>query len=355
MIYRNLGNTGLKVSVYSFGNWVNGDKKSDQDNQIELFKTAYEAGINFFDTAEYYGYGEGERQLGEAIKSIGCSREDLVISTKIYWGTSDVEKHVNSNGLSRKHLIEGIQSSLNRLQLNYVDIIYCHRPDYEVSIESVCRTMSWIIDQGYAHYWGTSEWSAAYIGIAIVTCEKLGLHKPTVEQPQYNILFREKFEKEYRDIFELYPYGSTVWSPLASGFLSGKYNKEQKPDGSRLVSTEWKIFYEGISKSVPDMFSKLEQLEKLAEELGYTQAQLALAWVAANTDVTTCILGARNKKQLLENLKALELLKKWTPEIEQSVNNIFKNNMSPEIDFKKGVPDFKFRKNRRDIVLYKTN
>ena len=356
MLYRNLGNTGIKISVFSFGNWINGASPEQEKLQIELFKEAYKNGINFFDTAEVYGYGQAEKQLGLALKEIKAPRESLVISTKLFWGSNNPSTNFNSIGLSRKHLISGMKASLSRLQLEYVDIVFCHRPDHEVSLEEVCRSMSWIIDQGYALYWGTSEWSPAYIAASIEICKRLGLNKPVVEQPQYNILNRNRFEKEYREIFELYGYATTVWSPLASGFLSGKYNEGIRPEDSRLKNdSEFSGIYDNLVKNNPNIFAKLSKLKQLSEKLGYTQAQLALAWVAANKDVTTCILGASKVSQIKENLKALEILKQWTPELDKEISEIFENDVEPNIMYRERVPSYKMRPNRRIEVLYIKN
>jgi voltage-dependent potassium channel beta subunit len=332
MIYNRLGNSGIKVSQLSFGNWLTGDNAKDEETQISLIKLAYDSGINFFDTAEVYGQGNGEILMGKGLKALNCPRSDLVVSTKLFWGKSEKFPTANCKGLSRKHIVEGMKDSLSRLQLDYVDIVFCHRPDIEVGLEETCKAMSWLVDQGYSLYWGTSEWPASYIAASIEICDKLHLNKPVAEQPQYNMLARDRFEKEYRTIFELYKYGTTIWSPLASGLLSGKYNNNNIPDKARLE--------QGIGKTIHDRFKKkygeelvikLNKLAELAKEFGCTQAQLALLWTLTNKDVSTCILGASKIEQLQENIDTLKFLPKWNKDIEERVNIILDN--SPEADF----------------------
>jgi aryl-alcohol dehydrogenase-like predicted oxidoreductase len=229
MEYRYLGNSGLKVSVLSFGNWLNSDKPEDYEITRDAMKVSFDAGVNFFDTAEIYGFGQAETIMGRAFKELGFKREEIVVSTKlIRSGTG-----VNDTFLSRKHIIEGITNSLKRLQLDYVDVLFCHRPDYDTPLEETCRAMSWVIDNNKAFYWGTSEWPADRITKAIEICERYNLHKPIVEQPQYSMLVRDAFEKDYRRLFSEYKYGTTIWSPLAGGILAGKYNDGVAPEGSR--------------------------------------------------------------------------------------------------------------------------
>lgn len=344
MIYNRLGNSGLKVSVLSFGNWLTGHDAQAEETQSQLVKYAFDNGINYFDTAEGYGEGMGEILFGKAIKALNVPRSDLVISTKIFWGKSQYFPNVNSKGLSRKHIVEAMKASLSRLQLDYVDIVFCHRPDFEVSLEETCRAMSWLVDQGYTTYWGTSEWSACYIAAAIEICERLHLNKPVADQCQYNMLSRDRFEKEYRSVFELYKYGTTIWSPLASGLLSGKYNNNNVPEGSRLES--------GVGKSIHDRYKnkygenlveKLGKLGDIAKEVGCSQAQLALLWTLVNKDVSTCILGASKLEQLQENIETLKLLPKWNKELEEKVSKILDNSPDADMDFRLWQP----RKSRR--------
>ena len=346
MEYRYLGNSGLKVSVFSFGNWLNSNKQEDYEITRDAMKLCFDAGVNFFDTAEIYGFGNAETIMGKAIKELGFKREEIVVSTKIF----KIGQGVNDTFLSRKHIVEAIHAQLARLQLEYVDVIFCHRPDYETPLEETCRAMHWIIENNKAFYWGTSEWPADRIAKAIEICERLNLHKPIVEQPQYSMVSRNKFESEYRRIFSEYRYGSTIWSPLAGGILTGKYNDGNIPEGSRydnhkFLDATWKTHMgEGVKEKT---LKKLNALADLAKELGYTQAQLALAWSIANTDVSTCILGFTRLSQVEENLKGLELYYKWTPEIEKKTRAILDNEPEATTDFRKWGP----MPQRRDEAL----
>jgi aryl-alcohol dehydrogenase-like predicted oxidoreductase len=266
--------------------------------------------------------------MGRAIKELGLRREDLVISTKI----KSCGGGVNDTFLSRKHIIEGVRNSLKRLQVDYVDVIYCHRPDNETPLEETLKAMSYVIEQGWAFYWGTSMWPADRITKAIEICERKNLHKPIVEQCEYSQIVRDRFEKDYRRLFGESGYGGTIWSPLAGGILTGKYNDGNIPEGSRYsnasVDQDWqKYFGSGKKEST---LKKLNALAVYAKELGYTQTQLSLAWAIANRDVSTCILGFSRTSQVAENLKALELYKKWNSEIEKKVREILDNE--PEAD-----------------------
>lgn len=344
MLYNRLGNSGLKVSVLSFGNWISGHDAKDEEMQAQLIKIAFDHGVNYFDTAEGYGLGTGEQLMGKALKKLNCSRSDLVVSTKIFIGKPGHFPTINDKGLSRKHVIEAMKASLTRLEMDYVDIVFCHRPDFEVGLEEVCRAMSWLVTQGYALYWGTSEWSGAQIAAAIELCDRHHLEKPVVEQPQYNMLIRERFEKEYRTVFEMYKYGTTIWSPLASGLLSGKYNNNNIPEGSRLEQGIGKVIHERFKKQYgEELANKLTKLGEVAKELDCTQAQLGLIWAIANKDVSTCILGASKPEQLIENIGALKHLHKWNKEIEAKVEAILENEPTPELNYRTWTP----RPNRR--------
>jgi voltage-dependent potassium channel beta subunit len=326
MLYRYLGNSGLRVSVMSWGNWIN--TKDEKDITYETVKLAVENGINFFDTAEIYGFGEGETTLGNALKKLGTRREELVISTKILKSGTGV----NDAFLSRKHIIEGMNNSLKRLQLDYVDVVFCHRYDMYTPLEETCRAMNWLIDQGKAFYWGTSEWSASEISQAHLICEKLNLIKPIVEQCQYNMMVRNKMEGEYVHLFKTTKLGTTVWSPLFSGVLTGKYINET-PKGSRLdvFSSSAKTHHQTYFKNKTEWDEKLLKLKAIAERLGFTLPQLALAWVIKNPDVSTCIVGASNPEQLQENIRAMELLEVYTNQIEEEIEAII--GTSPEGEF----------------------
>ena len=336
MEYRFLGNTGIKVSAIGFGNMTM-TKKENEDEYFSIFKRCYEAGINFFDTAEVYGSNVSEEILGNLIKRLGAPREDLVISTKLYrnrWNN----QNPNATGLSRKHIIEGIKNSLKRLQLEYVDILYCHRFDHETPLEETIRAMNWVIEQGWAFYWGTSEWTSEQIKEAYGICDKLGLMKPVVEQPQYNMLIRKKFEVEYADLFDKHKMGSTTWSPLCGGVLSGKYI-ENIPKDSRLNDpTMMRFFwipYMGANNEKKDQVNKmLLELKEFAASLGVSLPVLAIAWILKNKDVSTCMIGATKLEQLEENLKALELYKKLNPEIEEKIEKILGNTPETQMNWK---------------------
>jgi voltage-dependent potassium channel beta subunit len=346
MEYRYLGNSGLRVSVLSFGNWLNSNKPEDYQITRDAMKVCFDNGVNFFDTAEIYGNGQAETIMGNAIKELGFRREEIVVSTKLF----KIGQGVNDSFLSRKHIIEGITNSLKRLQLDYVDVVFCHRPDYETPLEETCRAMHSVIESGKAFYWGTSEWTADRISKAIEICERLSLHKPIVEQPQYSMLCRSKFENEFRFLFKEYKYGTTIWSPLAGGILAGKYNDGNIPEGSRydnhkMLDAIWKKHMgEGVKEVT---LKKLNALADIAKELGYTQAQLSLAWAIANTDVSTCILGFSRVSQVEENLKALELYYKWTPEIEKKVRAALNTDPEDVMDWRKWSP----LTNRRDEAI----
>jgi voltage-dependent potassium channel beta subunit len=328
MIYRYLGNSGLRVSILSWGNWLN--VKNTDDITTETVKVALEHGVNFFDTAEIYGFGEAEKSLGEAFETLKPKREEIVVSTKIF----KVGLGVNDSFLSRKHIIEGTKNSLNRLKLDYVDVIFCHRPDSNTPLEETCRAMNWVIEKGWAFYWGTSEWSASLIMEAYMICEKYGLIKPIVEQCQYNMMVREKMENEYNDLFKRYKMGTTIWSPLFSGVLTGKYINEI-PSGSR-----FDVFSEGSKNHSVQYIDnkkawdeKLLKIKEIAESLGCSLTQLAILWTIKNPEVSTCILGASKPQQLEENLNSLEFFDKYTPEIESQVEAILSNTPPAEMDW----------------------
>jgi voltage-dependent potassium channel beta subunit len=339
MIYRRLGNSGLKVSIFSFGNWLTGENPHHEQTQIQLVKRAFDAGINYFDTAEEYGNGTAEILMGKALKALECPRADLVIATKLFWGKSDKFPNINDKGLSRKHLVEGMKASLKRLQLEYVDIVFCHRPDDDVELEETCKAMSWLIDQGHALYWATSEWPACLVTASIEICKRLNLNLPIADQMEYNMLTRNRMEKDYTPVFQRYGYGTTVWSPLASGLLTGKYNNGDIPEGSRFSSEDNQgIYYNYTAKFGSDLFEKLKKLADMAKELGCSQAQLALLWAISNKDVTTIILGASNVNQLEQNLEVLKLIHKWNAKWENEVGNILNNAPEPDMDFRLWFP-----------------
>lgn len=316
MEYRKVGKSGLLVSELSLGSWLTFGAQLDIDNAREAMREAYRAGINFFDTAEAYASGMAESMMGEILKEF--KREEVVVSTKIFWGGNKP----NQKGLSRKHLLEGTWNSLKRLQLNYVDILFAHRPDPEVPMEEVVLGMDYIVRNGLAFYWGTSEWSSKELEEAHKVADRLNAIHPVVEQPQYNMFVRERVESEYRPIYEKYGLGLTVWSPLASGLLTGKYNKGI-PEDSRLAK------FPGLKKHLEEnkLFSsenlkKVERLAAVAKKLDTELAQLALAWILKNENVSSIILGVSKVQQLRDNLKALDVKDKLTEEIAKEINSI---------------------------------
>lgn len=305
MQYRRLGRAGIKVSVLSFGSWVSFDNQLKDDLAMECMQAAYDAGCNFFDNAEVYAGGESEAIMGRVLAELGWPRHSYVLTTKLFWGIHD---GVNTkNTLNRKYLMQGIDGSLERFGQDFVDVAYCHRSDPDTPLEETVWAMSDIIASGKALYWGTSEWSADEIRGAIEIAERHHLHKPVTEQPEYNLLARRRVEKEYARIFADYGYGATVWSPLASGLLTGKY-RDGIPDDSRgaLPGYGW------LAKRLSDaeVLQKVERLRPIADELDCSMAQLALAWCAANPNVSTVITGASRPAQVLENFAAIDVLER---------------------------------------------
>lgn len=322
MEYRRLGKTGLKVSVLSFGAWVTFSKQLDVEAVKKLLTTAKDAGVNFWDNAEGYEAGDAEKLMGQAFKELGWKRSDHVVSTKIFFGTA---KGPNDTGLSRKHIIEGTKASLARLQLDYVDLLFCHRPDPNTPIEETVRAMNFVIEKGWALYWGTSEWSAEQIKEATAIADRLGLLPPHFEQPEYNLFRREKVEKEFESLYTSPSgLGLTTWSPLASGILTGKYSGGVAPPGSRLALDSYTWLKDSKLNKQRQQVDQADLLKPIAKELDCSLAQLALAWCAKNPHVSTVILGATKVEQLVENLKALEVLPKLTPEIVARIEAVVK-------------------------------
>lgn len=321
MEYRRLGKSGLQVSVLSFGSWVTFHKQIEDGSADELMGIAYENGINFFDNAEAYALGESEKMMGRVLKSKSWDRSSYVLSSKVYFGWRKPNLP-NQTGLSRKHLVEACHEALQRLQTDYLDLYFCHRPDKTVPIEEVVWTMNLLIQQGKILYWGTSEWSAQEIMEAHMVAEKYRLIGPTMEQPEYNMFHREKLESEYLQIFKNIGLGTTIWSPLAAGVLTGKYN-EGIPDDSRLAikGFEWLA-----SKQLSEQrIQKVRDLTVIAQELGGSMAALAIAWCAYNPNVSTVILGATKAAQLHQNLEALEMLPKLNTEVMERIETILQN------------------------------
>jgi voltage-dependent potassium channel beta subunit len=316
MHYRRLGKTGLKVSELSLGSWVTYGGQVGDDAAKSCMIAAYDAGVNFFDGAEVYAKGEAERSMGRVLKQVGWRREGLVLSTKIFWGGDGP----NDVGLSHKHVMEGVHAALKRWQVEYLDLAFCHRPDPNTPIEETVRAFDILIKQGKIFYWGTSEWSAAEIISAIKIAREHGLTPPVMEQPQYSLLARERFEKEYASVFTDYGYGSTIWSPLASGVLSGKYD-DGVPAGSRLSQQSYDWLKDRLI--TPDNIAKVKALEPIAKELGVTRAQLAIAWCLKNPNVSTVITGATRPEQVTENMKALGVAERLTPELMAQLDKLF--------------------------------
>eukprot|EP00826_Nyctotherus_ovalis_P050436 TRINITY_DN6177_c0_g1_i3.p1 TRINITY_DN6177_c0_g1~~TRINITY_DN6177_c0_g1_i3.p1 ORF type:complete len:362 (+),score=123.92 TRINITY_DN6177_c0_g1_i3:201-1286(+) len=328
MTYRFLGKTGMKVSVLSFGNWVNNTKPTEEEVNAtyECIKVCVEHGVNFFDTAEIYGFGLAEEAMGKAFKKLQLNRKDIVVSTKFFRSGTGV----NDEMLSRKHLLEGIEASLRRLDLDHVDVAFAHRYDPYTPIEEVCRAFDWMVNHNKAFYWATSMWTPEEIMEAHVCCEKYNLIKPVAEQAEYNMLRRTNFEANLAPIFGKLGYGSTIWSPLGNGLLTGKYNDGKIPEGSRLAGKLDSVMQSTVlswytGEYGDQLYPKLRTIGEIAKEFGCTQAQLALAWCLVNEDVSTCITGASRPSQMEENLKALEVAKRWTPEIEKKIEDALKN------------------------------
>jgi voltage-dependent potassium channel beta subunit len=315
MEYRRLGRSGIKVSVLSFGSWVTFDNQLQVDLALECMQAAHDAGCNFFDNAEAYAGGKSEEIMGAALAKLDWPRWSYVLTTKVFWGIhQDADGNTVNvrNTLNRKYLMQSIDPCLERLGHDFVDVLYCHRGDPETPIEETVWAMSDIVDSGKALYWGTSEWSADQIREAIEVAEKHHLHKPITEQPQYNLLERERFEVEYKPIFDEFGYGATIWSPLASGLLTGKY-RDGIPEDSRAALPG----YGWLAKEITDpaAVEKVERLRPIAEDLGCTLAQFAIAWCTTNPNVSTVITGASKPSQVVENFEARQVIPKLTPDV----------------------------------------
>lgn len=309
MEYRKLGKAGIKISELSLGSWLTFGKTLGIKEAKECIYYAFDQGVNFFDNAEVYGNGEAEIIMGKAIKDF--RREDLVISTKIFWSGQGV----NHVGLSRKHLIEATKNSLKRLQLEYVDLLYCHRPDPDTPIEETVMAMDYLIRNGYAFYWGTSEWSAVEIDRAYQLAKELNCIPPSMEQPEYNLFHRKRVEKEYAPLYQKHGMGLTTWSPLAFGLLTGKYNNGIPVDSRLAKDPQWQK---------PDMQQTIEKVKKLvpiSQEIGCSLAQLSLAWCLKNSNVSSVIIGASNLQQLKENLQTIQFKEKLTKSTQEDIEN----------------------------------
>ena len=309
MIYRYMGRSGLQLSALSYGSWVSFHNQVAVDSAVELMGAAYDAGVNFFDNAEIYARGESERIMGEALKKLAWRRGSYVVSTKFYWGLNDGPNEKNT--LNRKRLMSAIDGSLERMQLSEIDLVYCHRDDLVTPVEEVVHSFHDMITAGKAHYWGTSEWSANRIIEAWRYAERHGLHRPVVEQPQYNLLAREKFEGDLSVAIDHCGLGTTTWSPLASGLLSGKYN-DGMPEGTRMTLSGMEWLQSGLT---PERIEKVRAFTLIAQERRCTPSQLALAWCLKNPRVTSVIMGATKMSQLEDNLGALDVLESLDDEV----------------------------------------
>jgi voltage-dependent potassium channel beta subunit len=322
MEYRYMGRTGLQLSTLSFGSWVTFHKQIKDNSADELMGIAYDNGINFFDNAEVYALGESEKMMGRVLKEKNWDRTSYVLSSKAFFGWRGKNNKPNQTGLSRKHLTEACHEALQRLQTDYLDLYFCHRPDKAVPIEEVVQTMNTLIQQGKILYWGTSEWSGVEIMEAHRVAQSYRLIGPSVEQPQYNLFEREKLENDYLQVFNNVGLGTTIWSPLASGLLTGKYNNGIPAD-SRLAVEGFDWLKERTY--VEAKIEKVKQLQALANDLGVSLAAFSIAWCIKNPNVTTAILGATKKEQLVDNLKALDALTLISPEITQKIEEIMQN------------------------------
>lgn len=327
MKYRRLGRSGLKVSELSLGSWVTFGNQVDEALAQECMAAAYDAGVNFFDNAEVYAGGKSESVMGAALKKLGWRRGSYIVSTKFFWGLHNGPNEKNT--LNRKRLLEAMDGSLQRLQLDYVDLVFCHRPDPETPVEETVWAMHNIIERGKAIYWGTSEWSAAEIMEAWQIAERHHLHKPVMEQPQYNMLHRERVEREYARLYQDIGLGTTIWSPLASGLLTGKYN-----DGIPADSRANLKGYEWLRPQITDpaRIETVKRLVPIAADLGISMAQMALAWCLKNPNVSTVITGASRVEQVKENMKALEAVEKLTPEVMQRIEEALGNKPGKDED-----------------------
>ncbi|MTV24216.1 aldo/keto reductase [Nitriliruptoraceae bacterium ZYF776] len=317
MPYRRLGRSGLKVSVLSFGSWVTFKSQLDVRKAVDCMAAAYDAGVNFFDNAEAYAGGESERIMGEAIRELGWPRHSYLVSSKFYWGLHDGPN--SRNTLNRKYLLEAVEASLERFGLDHLDLIYCHRPDPHTPIEETVRAMSDAIERGWALYWGTSEWSADELRAAWDVADRHGWHKPIVEQPQYNLFHRSRVEKEYARLYEDLGLGTTIWSPLASGLLTGKY-ADGVPADSRAALEGFGWLKDALTDEQRN--ATVQELATVADELDCTLPQLAIAWCANNPNVSTVITGASRLEQVHDNMGAIAVLDRLTPEVTERIEAI---------------------------------
>lgn len=321
MEYRRLGKSGLQVSALSLGSWLTFGKQISDEVAKQLMIEAYEKGVNFFDNAEIYAEGKAEMVMGNILKQVGWRRSSYIVSSKVYFG--DGHKQPNEIGLSRKHIMEACHAALRRLQVEYLDLFFCHRPDKNTPVEEAVRTMNTLIEQGKIFYWGTSEWSAQEIMEAHMVAEKYGLIGPTMEQPQYNMFHRHKVEVEFNQIYKTVGLGTTIWSPLASGVLTDKYLKGQDVSETRLgmEGMEW-LKERSLTE---ERLECVRGLQKIAKDMGTSVAKLAIAWCLKNPNVSTVILGASKLHHLEETLTAIDLLDRMSSDVLDSIEEVLNN------------------------------
>ncbi|MFW5941128.1 MAG: potassium channel beta subunit family protein [Chloroflexota bacterium] len=328
MEYRRLGKSGLKVSALSFGSWVTFSNQLDVERAREAMSVAYDYGVNFFDNAEAYAYGESERIMGEVLQDLKWPRDSYIVSSKVFWG-SRREPRPTQAGLSRKHVVEACHQALRRLQVDYLDLYFCHRPDYDTPIEETVRAMTDLVRQGKVLYWGTSQWTARQLTEAYEVAYRHHLEPPTMEQPQYNMFHRRRVEVELAPIYEQYGLGTTIWSPLASGILTGKYN-DGIPEDSRVNLEGYSWLRDRLeSEEGQEELRKVRELTEMAEELDTTMARLAIAWCLKNDNVSTVITGASRVEQIHDNMKALETADQLTDERMARIDAILDNRPEP--------------------------
>lgn len=333
MKYRFLGKSGLKISALSFGSWVTFGEQIDEKIAYESMKEAYDAGVNFFDNAELYADGQSEVMMGNIIKKAGWKRSDLVLSTKIFWGGDGP----NDQGLSFKHIKEGTEAALKRMQTDYVDLLFCHRPDKFTPIEETVWAMNQMITEGKALYWGTSEWTAEQIREAYDFARREHLRPPLMDQPQYNMFRRDKVEQEFARLYDDIGLGTTIWSPLASGLLTGKYN-DGVPEGSRLSMEKYDWLRENLLETErgKEKLRKVQKLSKIADAVGVPMPQFALAWCLKNPNVSTVITGASKPEQVIQNMKAIDVVDKLTPQVMEQIEEVLDNKPKSEPDYRNG-------------------
>ena len=324
MEYRRLGKSGLQLSELSLGSWLTFGKQIGNNIAEDLMKLAYDNGVNFFDNAEIYARGESEKVMGKILKKMKWDRDSYVVSSKVFFGYRGTENtKPNQNGLSRKHVFEACHQALERLQVDYLDLFFCHRPDKNTPIEETVWAMHNLITQGKILYWGTSEWSAQEIMEAHMVAKQYNLIGPTMEQPQYNMLHRQKVEVEYSQIYKTVGLGTTIWSPLASGVLTGKYNQKSQPKDTRLVMEGMDWLKDTVVTK--ENLDKVAKLEKIAKKLGLSLPVLAITWCLKNENLSTVMLGASKLSQLEENFKAIEAKAKLTPEVMEEIEKALNN------------------------------